>query len=227
VKAPPTSQRSLSALTWSMVARTRGFPLTRHCVFFSRDYAAEFDDLFGRGRLPGEPTVYVCAQDRGGDAAGEGVSEGAEERLFCLVNAPARGGAGAFPRAEIERCERATFGLLQRCGLEIKQSEQATARTTPDDFARLFPATAGAIYGGGDPLVELVAGAHGLDDAPAGGCCWRGGACTRARGVPMVTLSGCFAAESAAEALASTRRSPIGGTRGGTSTRSATTDASG
>ncbi|MBK8263069.1 MAG: phytoene desaturase [Nannocystis sp.] len=226
VKAPPTSQRSLSALTWSMVARTRGFPLTRHCVFFSRDYAAEFDDLFGRGRLPGEPTVYVCAQDRGGDAAGEGVSEGAEERLFCLVNAPARGGAGAFPRAEIERCERATFGLLQRCGLEITQSEQATARTTPDDFARLFPATAGAIYGAAThSWSSSLARTGSTTRLP--GLLLAGGSVHPGAGVPMVTLSGCFAAESAAEALASTRRSPTGGTRGGTSTRSATTDASG
>jgi 1-hydroxycarotenoid 3,4-desaturase len=209
-----------------MVARTRGFPLTRHCVFFSRDYAAEFDDLFGRGRLPGEPTVYVCAQDRGGDAAGEGVSEGAEERLFCLVNAPARGGAGAFPRAEIERCERATFGLLQRCGLEIKQSEQATARTTPDDFARLFPATAGAIYGAAThSWSSSLARTGSTTRLP--GLLLAGGSVHPGAGVPMVTLSGCFAAESAAEALASTRRSPIGGTRGGTSTRSATTDASG
>ncbi len=59
--------RSLSALTWSVVAQTDGFPLRRHNVFFSRNYAAEFDDIFRRDRLPREPTVYVCAQDRGDD----------------------------------------------------------------------------------------------------------------------------------------------------------------
>ncbi len=39
---PPRS-RSLSAVTWAIVAETGGFPLTRHNVFFARDYAVEFD----------------------------------------------------------------------------------------------------------------------------------------------------------------------------------------
>src|SRR5262249_51335008 len=57
--------RSLSAITWAMVAEVSGFPLVRHNVFFSSDYAAEFRDLFEREVPPAEPTVYVCAQDRG------------------------------------------------------------------------------------------------------------------------------------------------------------------
>ena len=62
--AIPPRARSLSAMTWSLVAKADGFPLHRHNVFFSRDYAAEFDDIFAHDRLPREPTVYVCAQDR-------------------------------------------------------------------------------------------------------------------------------------------------------------------
>ena len=44
----PPRLRSLSAVTWSMVAKTRGFPLCRHSVFFSRDYSREFAEIFGR-----------------------------------------------------------------------------------------------------------------------------------------------------------------------------------
>lgn len=55
---------SLSALTWNLVAPTCGFPLLRGNVFFSENYAAEFDDIFDRRRLPANPTVYVCTQDR-------------------------------------------------------------------------------------------------------------------------------------------------------------------
>ena len=61
------AERSLSALTWVGRATATGFPLVRHNVFFSRDYQAEFSAL-GRGTMAAEPTVYVCAQDRG-DAA--------------------------------------------------------------------------------------------------------------------------------------------------------------
>ena len=45
-----------------------------------RDYASEFSDIFGRGRLPAQPTVYVCAQDRGTGSDGPAVDPGAADR---------------------------------------------------------------------------------------------------------------------------------------------------
>ena len=78
--------RSLSAMTWSVNARTSGFELDRHNIFFQDHYAREFEDIFTHGKLPTQPTVYVCAQDRGTGTTPEGA-----ERLLCLVNAPARG----------------------------------------------------------------------------------------------------------------------------------------
>lgn len=93
VRPLPASARSLSALTWNMLAECRDFPLIRHNVFFSQDYASEFTDIFRQRRLPATPTVYVCAQDRGD--AGEATPSGCE-RLFCLVNAPATGDSGPF-----------------------------------------------------------------------------------------------------------------------------------
>ena len=48
VPAIPESARSLSAMTWSCMARADGFPLLRHNVFFSRDSRAEFDQLIDR-----------------------------------------------------------------------------------------------------------------------------------------------------------------------------------
>jgi len=83
----PRAKRSLSALTWSMHARTSGFPLVRHNVFFDADYASEFKDIFQHRRLPARGTVYVCAQDRNDSAT----DPGGPERLLCLVNAPADG----------------------------------------------------------------------------------------------------------------------------------------
>ena len=104
VAATPAGERSLSALTWAMTARTEGFPLVRHNVFFSRDYRSEFDDIFGRSRLPGGPTVYVCAQDR--DEAAGPWSRDAEERLFCLVNAPTRPADRPLTDAEITHARK-------------------------------------------------------------------------------------------------------------------------
>ncbi len=59
----PAPDRSLSAVTLCLQARAEGFPLSRHTVFFSGDYAAEFARIRA-GHLPDDPTVYVCAQDR-------------------------------------------------------------------------------------------------------------------------------------------------------------------
>jgi 1-hydroxycarotenoid 3,4-desaturase len=61
VRATAPSARSLSAVTWNLVARTEGFPLAHHSVFFSADYRAEFTDIFQRRRLPSAATIYVCA----------------------------------------------------------------------------------------------------------------------------------------------------------------------
>ncbi|MEM1156277.1 MAG: FAD-dependent oxidoreductase, partial [Pseudomonadota bacterium] len=56
-------QRSLSAITWSMTGVTHGFNLAYHNVFFSNDYALEFEQLFKQHSVPLQPTVYLCAQD--------------------------------------------------------------------------------------------------------------------------------------------------------------------
>lgn len=140
--AIPPRARSLSAMTWSAVAATGGFPLHRHNVFFSGDYAAEFDDIFKRDALPREPTVYVCAQDRSDDA-----SMGDPEKLLILVNAPANGDRHIYDAAEVERCAQRTFGVLEKRGLSIDRRTAAMQVTTPADFDRMFPATGGALYG--------------------------------------------------------------------------------
>jgi 1-hydroxycarotenoid 3,4-desaturase len=197
---PDPAHRSLSAVTCALSAATGGFPLTRHNVFFSRDYAAEFDDIFRRRQLPDEPTVYVCAQDRGESDASP---DGAPERLLVLVNAPADGDRHAYTSAEIERCATRTFGLLARCGLTIHRRPAATMVTTPTGFARLFPATGGALYGQAvhGPLAAFRR--PGSRSAIAG-LYLAGGSVHPGPGVPMAVLSGRLAAASLLADLTST-----------------------
>ncbi len=135
--------RSLSAMTWSAFARTSGFPLRRHNVFFSGDYAAEFDDIFVRGVPPREPTVYVCAQDRDDS---DTIMAG-PEKLLILINAPADGDSHTYDAAEVEQCAQRTFGVLKQRGLQVQRQADTTQVTTPADFNRMFPATGGALYG--------------------------------------------------------------------------------
>lgn len=147
IRGEHEAERSLSAVTWSTVARTRGFPLAHHNVFFSSDYPAEFRSL-ERGELIAEPTVYVCALDRA-DASPEEIDSkpgwSEPERLLILVNAPARGDEDPWSEHELDALARRSFAVMRAGGLEL--DVEATVRSSPVEFERLFPATGGALYG--------------------------------------------------------------------------------
>jgi 1-hydroxycarotenoid 3,4-desaturase len=211
----PALPRSMSALTWSLTARVAGAPLARHSVFFSRDYAAEFDALSRRERVPAEPTVYVCAQDRDATGAGGG---GPTERLLCLVNAPAHGDRRVYSTAESAECWNRMNAQLQRCGLELTPTEATPVVTTPTQFATLFPGNGGALYGG------AMHGWRAAFQRPGArtrlpGLYLAGGSIHPGPGLPMAALSGRLAATEILKDQASTRRSSTAAMSGGTSTR--------
>lgn len=214
VTAAPRSARSLSAVTWSMQAETEGFPLLRHTVFFSDHYAAEFDDIFRRSRLPASPTVYVCAQDRDDR---DGAPPRGPERLLCLVNAPPTGDTHPFDAAEIEQCAEQTFRQLERCGLRVHRRPETTVMTTPAQFERLFPATGGALYGRASHGWRASFSRPGATSRLPG-LYLSGGSVHPGPGVPMAALSGRVAASMVLADLGSMRRSHPVVTAGGTST---------
>jgi len=214
VPATPPDARSLSAVTWALLAKTSGFPLVRHNVFFSNDYRAEFDDILAHKRIPRAPTVYVCAQDREDidiDAAPD-----RPERLLCLVNAPPNGDAHAMDLSELQSCEAAAFQHLAQCGLEIIRQPEAAVLTTPADFDRLFPATGGALYGRASHG-WMASFARPGSKTRLPGLYLAGGSVHPGPGVPMAALSGRQAARSVMADFASTYRSTPAAMRGGTS----------
>ncbi len=214
VRQDSITPRSLSALTWAIHGEARGFELSYHNVFFQPDYASEFKDVFEHARLPAKPTLYLCAQDR---SSGNANLAGKAERLFCLINAPARGDNSPLSAEEIEPCQSAAFTHLQRCGLSIRAAPQARLCTTPQDFHQRFPGSGGALYGMA-PHGWMSSFRRPSALTPIPGLYLAGGSAHPGAGVPMATLSGRLAAATLMAHLDSTRRSTRVRISGGMST---------
>ena len=189
---PARTEPSLSAVTRCEVARTSGFPLAHHTVFFGADYPDEFDAVFGRGELTDDPTVYVCAQDRAGDVGADlpGGPGGDAERLLSLVNAPAHPGDASVHASAVARMD----GTLARHGLVRSDPAGEPVVTSPTGFDALFPASDGALYG------RPTHGWAGSFSRPGArgrtrGLYLAGGGVHPGAGVPMAALSGQLAAD--------------------------------
>ncbi len=216
----PDEKRSLSAMVWYAHARTKGFDLSHHNVFFSPDYASEFRDIAG-GSPPSDPTVYLCAQDRSASETAAALVNGRRERIQMIVNAPANGDTHTYTPEEIETCNLAMRRTLRRCGLEL-EDPMPHHLMTPQEWESLFPATGGSLYGRASHGWAASFQRQGPRTKIPGLYCAGGGTHPSA-GVPMAALSGQLAAKVICADRASTRKFLPAATRGGISTRSAKT----
>jgi 1-hydroxycarotenoid 3,4-desaturase len=213
--------RSLSAWVWAFAAEPQGRvaqDLVLHNVFFGTDPAAEFGPI-AAGRMPEDPTLYVCAQDRATAEAGTGTETCAAERFEIIMNAPPV--RGAAEREEM-KCRTRTFSTLARMGLSFGEHPGASALTAPADFARLHPGSDGSLYGRsphGTAATFLRPGAR----TRVRGLYLAGGGAHPGAGVPMATLSGLHAAEAILTDLALPSTSRPTAMRGGMSTAFPTT----
>lgn len=155
----------------------QGAALAHHEVGFSADYRAEFDALFA-GRVPDDLTVYLCAP-----AATDPTMRG----VYAMVNAPA-----ATDDATLAQLRAGLVRAVGRHFPELRGLAPVGERT-PADLARLG-APRGSIYG------FLPAGTFGSFRRPrirgnAPGLTFAGGGTHPGGGLPMVMLSGRFAAQ--------------------------------
>lgn len=204
--APQTRKapRSLSANVWAFAARpggARARDLGHHNVFFCADPAREFADLRD-GHMPEDPTLYVCAEDRGTSAAPP-----ERERFEIIMNAPPLAeGCAHHAAEEVQACLTRTFPILRRHGLSFDPiPEPETALTRPSGFHDLFPRTRGALYGQSPHgMTAAFQRPQALTAIPGLVLC--GGGTHPGAGVPMSALSGAHAA--AAILTGRTLRSP-------------------
>ena len=178
---------------------------------------AEFEAI-AAGCLPASPTVYVCAQDRSGQARAPRPGPRRPERLMCLVNAPADAHGRGLTHEEIARCEAQMWGRLREAGLRVTLSGPPRL-TRPQDFAQRFPGSQGALYGPASQGWRASFQARPAGRTSLPGLYLAGGSVHPGPGVPMAALSGQLAAEQVLAGLASTSRSRLVAMPGGMSTR--------
>ncbi len=216
---PPaaTAPRSLSACVLAFAARPTGPPLAHHTVFFGADPSAEFTDL-AAGRLPGDPTLYICDQDARMDGAADR-GESALHRYEIIMNAPPTGADG---QRDATCATSIITTRLARFGLTFDPPPTPADLTTPQDFAQMFPGSRGSLYGR-SPHGTLAAFARPTAATRVPGLVLAGGGAHPGAGVPMATISARHAAATILAGRTSTSASRPAATAGGMSTASPTT----
>jgi phytoene desaturase len=110
--------------------------IDHHNVWFSSDYAREFDDITA-GRVPRTPTIYGCVSS----VTDPTQAPAGDENWFLLINVP--------PRDELQVAEAGEWMLAQlaKTGPDLRRRVKFLEVVGPADFARKVRAPGGAIYG--------------------------------------------------------------------------------
>ncbi|WP_299960615.1 1-hydroxycarotenoid 3,4-desaturase CrtD [uncultured Roseobacter sp.] len=209
--APQTARlpRSFSARVHSFAAVPSGVDLAHHNVFFAEDPRSEFDDLMA-GKIPRDPTLYLCAEDRGQDSP-----PCTKERFEIISNAPAT--STLTPPTDLDLWHHQIMQRMADMGVTMSPTPTATTITTPQHFAEMFPGTQGALYGQ-TPHGLTAALQRPTAQTPIRGLWLAGGGTHPGAGLPMATLSARHAAEAILRGQTSTSKSGQTAMRGGMST---------
>lgn len=164
--------------------------LAHHNIFFARDYAREFTNIFQQGRPPNDPTIYVAITSKvDPDHAPPGC-----ENWFVLVNAPPLSETFDW-RHEEAAYRQGVLATLANFGFDVRDRLRYQHALTPVDLAERTGAWRGALYGiSSNQALNAFRRPH--NRCPhIGGLYFVGGTTHPGGGVPMVTLSGKVVAE--------------------------------
>ena len=186
------------------------FNLLKPSTWFGRRKGKRgYHDLMA-GRIPSDPTLYLCAEDRGALTAPNDL-----ERFEIIANAPATD-TTSQPK-DLLLWHQKILTRLSNFGIHFSPEPDQTTVTCPQIFADLFPASMGALYGQ-SPHGLMAAFQRPTARTPIRGLYLCGGGTHPGAGVPMATLSARHAVAAILNDQTSTFQSGQTAMRGGMST---------
>jgi 1-hydroxycarotenoid 3,4-desaturase len=182
-------RRSFSSFAWAFEAEARDAPLASTLSVMPPPGETEFAELSLRQRLPTQSTIHLAAPARedGGTPSGA-------EPILCTIHAPARADLAMPAPPDTRAVIDSRFAQLAASGIVLRPGPLDVA--TPQDFAAMFPASGGALWGtalqGWASLFERPGAATRLPGLFLAGAGVHPGA-----GLAMAALSGRHAAAAA------------------------------
>ncbi len=165
--------------------------MVHHNIFFSQDYEREFEQIFGEGVMPDDPTIYVAVTQK---AEPEHAPDN-HENWFVLVNAPALDASKWDWDAKAADYRDLIIKKLKGHGVDLDGRIVVEKMLTPADIQEMTGAHRGALYGTSSNDKWAAFRRPHNKCAEVEGLYFCGGTTHPGGGVPMVTLSGKVAAE--------------------------------
>jgi phytoene desaturase len=185
------TERSMSGLVFLLGVKRSLPELHHHTVYFSENYAHEFQQLFGERRFPDDPTVYVSAPSR----SDRSLVPGDGEALFVMANAPANDNE-PWDESQIAEARRRVFARLAKGGFpSIETGILVEQVWTPRTIANRYLMPGGAIYGTHSHGWRNAFLRPPNKDKRYGGLYYVGGSTHPGGGTPTVLLSAAITSE--------------------------------
>lgn len=185
-----TASPSLSYFTMHMGIPRVMPELRHHTLVIPKGYEEGFADLYRDRKFPSPPIVYLNLTSESDST----VAPAEKSNLFAVVTSPAEESHLDWTRAEGFR--EGTLRVLNSIGLDLNPSEFDFERVqTPRYFAEAHGNYRGSLYGVDEkqrPFGGLFP--HRVKDEKYRNLFYAGGSVQPGAGLPMVTLSGRFAA---------------------------------
>ena len=167
--------------------------LAHHSLFFTRDWEANFDDIFGEHRrVPDPASIYVCRPS----ATDSSVAPAGHENLFLLIPVPAdpsvgRGGTDGGGDPAVEKAVDAAVAQVAAWAGVPDLADRVVVRRTvgPADFAEDLSSWQGGALGPGHVLSQSAFFRAGNVSRKVDGLFYAGYATRPGIGLPMCLIS--------------------------------------